>query len=61
MLDNLMLPHDGTSRLQPFINLNLRISRVATMATIKQLKDELLKRRDEVSCYGPINRATQSS
>jgi hypothetical protein len=55
----LVLPRDGTSRLQPFINL--RISRVATMATIRQLKDELLKRRGEVSCYGPINRATQSS
>jgi hypothetical protein len=58
MLDNLVLPRDGTSWLQPFINLG--ISRVATMDTTRQLEDELLKRRGEVSCmacYGPINGA----
>jgi hypothetical protein len=46
-LDNLVLPHDETSLLQPFINVG--ISRAAIMTTTRKLKDEVLKRRGEVS------------
>jgi hypothetical protein len=42
MLDNLVLPHDGTSLLQLFINVG--ILRAATMATTRQVVLELLKK-----------------
>jgi hypothetical protein len=40
MLDNLVLPCDKTSPLQPFNDVE--ISRAATMATTRQLEDELI-------------------
>jgi hypothetical protein len=40
MLDSLVLPCDRTSPLQPFNDVE--ISRAATMATTRQLEDELI-------------------
>jgi hypothetical protein len=52
MLDNLVLPRDGASLLQPFIIVV--ISRGETIAATSQLQDELILQRGEMS-YGYCN------
>jgi hypothetical protein len=59
-LDNLVLPRVRTSPLQPFNDVE--ISRAATMAATRQLKDELIVKRGGGGCHVRIEwKAIQSA